>query len=136
VGPDPPRPLRTLEGVPARDCSKTGCARPAVSSLTFVYEDSTLVVGPLARTADPNAYDLCEEHAAKMTPPRGWTMLRVAGTADAVDDLVALAAAIDPPAQPEDEGPAAQRSAARANGRPAAQPAERHLHVVRSSDEP
>jgi hypothetical protein len=125
--------------VPHRDCSKTGCTRPAVSSLTFVYEDSTLVVGPLARTADPNAYDLCEEHAARMTPPRGWTMLRVAGSADGVDDLVALAAALDG-REAEEAGDAAgaaalARDAARANARPEPRPAERHLHVVRSSDE-
>lgn len=124
--------------MPHRDCSKTGCTRPAVSSLTFVYEDSTLVVGPLARTADPNAYDLCEEHAARMTPPRGWTMLRVAGSSDAVDDLVALASALDAreAEQADTAGaPTAAREAARANGRPAPHPAERHLHVVRSSDE-
>ncbi|WP_152354383.1 DUF3499 domain-containing protein [Brachybacterium subflavum] len=122
--------------MPHRDCSKTGCTRPAVSSLTFVYEDSTLVVGPLARTADPNAYDLCEEHASRMTPPRGWTMLRVAGSADAVDDLVALAAAVDPREAADAAGaPPAARDAARASGRPESPRAERHLHVVRSSDD-
>lgn len=122
--------------MPHRDCSKTGCTRPAVSSLTFVYEDSTLVVGPLARTADPHAYDLCEEHASRMTPPRGWTMLRVAGSADAVDDLVALAAALDAHETEDTAGaPPVDRDAARANGRPEPRPAERHLHVVRSSDD-
>ncbi|WP_240613421.1 DUF3499 domain-containing protein [Brachybacterium endophyticum] len=116
--------------MPARDCSKTGCADPAVSSLTFVYEDSTLVVGPLARTADPNAYDLCETHAARMTPPRGWEMIRVTGSADAVDDLVALAAAVDPREQEEaplPPAPSAQSGAQAGGGR--------HLHVVRPSDE-
>src|SRR5699024_7836842 len=75
----PPPRLRRLQGVPARECSRTACSRPAVSSLTFVYEDSTAVLGPLSRLSEPHAYDLCREHASRMTPPRGWELLRVPG---------------------------------------------------------
>jgi hypothetical protein len=119
--------LRTLVLVSARACSKTGCSRPAVSTLTFVYADSTVVVGPLARESEPGTYDLCREHAAAMTEPRGWTMLRVPGSADAVDDLVALAEAVG------DEGPHDDPPAARPTdpGRGRASGSAPHLHVVR-----
>lgn len=140
--------------MPDRDCSKTGCRRPAVSSLTFVYEDSTVVLGPLGRTSEPHAYDLCAEHASRMTAPRGWELIRVAGAEDAVDDLVAIAAAIDPrPAeQPRPAGSDAQESRPAGSGAAGSAPAHRpataasgaapqtssaaagarHLHVVRT----
>ncbi|MBB5830929.1 DUF3499 domain-containing protein [Brachybacterium aquaticum] len=80
--------------MPARECSRTACSKPAVSSLTFVYEDSTAVLGPLSRQIEPHAYDLCHEHASRMTAPLGWELLRVAGGEDVSDDLVALADAV------------------------------------------
>jgi hypothetical protein len=126
-----PRSLRTLVLVSARACSKTGCSRPAVSTLTFVYADSTVVVGPLARESEPGAYDLCREHAAAMTEPRGWTMLRVPGSADAVDDLVALAHAVGDE-DPRDEEPSGPQRAY-ADGRGTRSAAAPHLHVVRDS---
>nr|WP_245851292.1 DUF3499 domain-containing protein [Brachybacterium vulturis] len=128
-----------MQGVPARECSRTACSRPAVSSLTFVYEDSTAVLGPLSRLSEPHAYDLCREHASRMTAPRGWELLRVAGGVGASDDLVALADAVA--RRPEPEQTTAPQAAPsrppRSSGdpRPAA-PGEktsaRHLHVVRS----
>ena len=42
-----------------RGCSKTGCARPAVATLTYAYADRAVVVGPLATYAEPHTYDLC-----------------------------------------------------------------------------
>lgn len=60
-----------------RQCSRTACADPAVATLTYVYSDSTAVLGPLAATAEPHNYDLCDRHAARLTAPRGWNVLRV-----------------------------------------------------------
>ena len=80
-----------------RGCSKTGCARPAVATLTYAYADRAVVVGPLATYAEPHTYDLCLEHAERMTAPRGWEVVRVGGEfpepALAADDLLALAGA-------------------------------------------
>src|SRR4051794_16884271 len=54
-----------------RRCSRTACGRPAVATLTYVYADSTAVLGPLATYAEPHCYDLCSEHSERLTAPRG-----------------------------------------------------------------
>jgi hypothetical protein len=81
-----------------RGCSRSGCSRSAVATLTYVYSDSIAVVGPLASFAEPHSYDLCEEHAVGLTVPRGWDVLRHAGDFPApiphADDLEALADAV------------------------------------------
>lgn len=69
-----------------------------MATLTYVYSDSTAVVGPLATVAEPHSYDLCEEHAVRLTVPRGWEVLRHVGEfpvpAPQPDDLEALADAV------------------------------------------
>jgi len=68
-----------------------------VATLTFVYTDSTAVVGPLATVSDPHSWDLCVLHAGRITAPRGWELVRHAGplpTHSDDDDLVALADAV------------------------------------------
>jgi Protein of unknown function (DUF3499) len=80
-----------------RKCSRTGCQNPAVATLTYAYADSTAVVGPLASYAEPHSYDLCEEHALRLTAPRGWEVVRYEGNFEAepiIDDLTALAEAV------------------------------------------
>lgn len=81
-----------------RRCSRTGCPNPAVATLTFVYADSTAVVGPLATSSEPHSYDLCEPHALRLTAPRGWDVVRhgggLAAPEPSVDDLTALAEAV------------------------------------------
>lgn len=81
-----------------RRCLRTGCTNPAVATLTFAYADSTAVVGPLATAAEPHSYDLCADHAAGLTAPRGWEVFRPQdGFGDASpnsDDLEALANAV------------------------------------------
>lgn len=47
-----------------------------MATLTYVYADSTAVVGPLATYAEPHTYDLCEAHASRLTAPRGWEVVR------------------------------------------------------------
>jgi len=88
---------------PGRRCSRTACSRTAVATLTYVYADSTAVLGPLATYAEPHCYDLCVEHAERLTAPRGWDVLRLAEPAPAApsrDDLLALADAVREAARP------------------------------------
>jgi hypothetical protein len=69
-----------------------------VATLTYVYADSTAVLGPLATYAEPHCYDLCEQHAGSLTVPRGWEVLRLAMPTTpqqpGPDDLLALANAV------------------------------------------
>ncbi len=68
-----------------------------MATLTYVYSDSTAVVGPLARSAEPHSYDLCEFHALRLTAPRGWEVVRYEGefpSEPSADDLTALAEAV------------------------------------------
>jgi hypothetical protein len=88
----------SLTNVGSRRCSKPSCSKRAVATLTYVYADSTAVLGPLATYAEPHCYDLCEDHAARMTAPRGWDVVRLAADPEAlkpsVDDIEALANAV------------------------------------------
>lgn len=81
-----------------RQCSRTACPHAAVATLTYVYADSTAVLGPLAQLAEPHSYDLCVEHAERLTAPRGWEVVRLLPdmptAAPSHDDLVALAEAV------------------------------------------
>jgi hypothetical protein len=66
--------------------------------LTYVYSDSTAVVGPLATAAEPHSWDLCEMHAFRITAPKGWELVRHEGGFATPppddDDLTALAEAV------------------------------------------
>lgn len=83
-----------------RCCSRTACAAPAVATLTYVYNDSTAVLGPLSLTPEPGAYDLCLVHAERTSVPQGWQVVRlpldghVAEPQPITDDLMALADAV------------------------------------------
>ncbi|WP_425308360.1 DUF3499 domain-containing protein [Ammonicoccus fulvus] len=97
-----------------RVCSKTGCTGAASATLTYVYADSTAVLGPLALRAEPGSYDLCKHHSAGLSAPRGWEVIRlpVGEMTEPVrsdDDLLALANAVrevgfsfDAPEEPRD----------------------------------
>ena len=61
----------------SRRCSRTGCKRPALYTLTYVYRESTAVLGPLAAYTEPHCYDLCEGHAGRLTAPLGWDVVRL-----------------------------------------------------------
>ncbi len=81
-----------------------------MATLTYVYADRAAVVGPLAVHAEPHCYDLCDEHAARLTAPRGWEVVRhEAEHPDVVsrrssDDLEALADAVREAARPAPSG--------------------------------
>lgn len=94
-----------------RLCTRTSCTRPAAATLTYVYTDSTVVVGPLSSERIPGAFDLCPGHADGLSVPRGWEIIRLpledlpqAVVAD--DDLMALAAAVRSIGLRHDEEPA------------------------------
>jgi hypothetical protein len=82
--------------VSARRCSRPACKQVALYTLTYVYRDSTAVLGPLAAYVEPHSYDLCEKHAARLVAPRGWDVVRlpVETVQDRADDLEALANAV------------------------------------------
>ncbi|MDG4802811.1 DUF3499 domain-containing protein [Micromonospora sp. WMMD980] len=117
-----------------RRCSRNGCPRQAVATLTYVYNESTAVVGPLAAFAEPHTYDLCEQHARSLTAPRGWDVVRHEGEFEppppTTDDLVALAEAVreaarpTPPRPPEDDQSRPQSQPSHQQGR------RGHLRVI------
>ena len=110
-----------------RRCSKPSCARQAVATLTYVYADSTAVLGPLATYAEPHCYDLCQIHSERMTVPRGWEVVRLEPDPDALrpssDDLEALADAVREAARPREGTPDIVEVGRRG-----------HLRVLRSVD--
>jgi hypothetical protein len=101
-----------------RRCSRTACNRTAVATLTYVYSDSTAVLGPLATYAEPHCYDLCEVHGERLTAPRGWEIVRLAPDPSMLgpssDDLEALADAVREAGRPADT--ALERELAAADG--------------------
>ncbi|MUN62449.1 DUF3499 family protein [Kocuria sediminis] len=98
-------------GSATRRCSRQTCTRDAVTTLTYVYSDSTAVVGPLAGHAEPHAYDLCAVHSDRLTVPRGWQVVRLELPEDRArrEDIGAVAEAVREP-----EPPAAVRERPRA----------------------
>ncbi|NDF43669.1 MAG: DUF3499 domain-containing protein, partial [Actinobacteria bacterium] len=58
-----------------RRCTRSGCSSHAIKTLTYIYSDSTALIGPLSTYVEPHAYDLCDEHSAKLTVPQGWSVI-------------------------------------------------------------
>lgn len=81
-----------------RVCSRAGCTISAVQTLTYIYADSTAVLGPLATFAEPHSYDLCANHAQRLTVPNGWQVIKPEADANfagpSEDDLMAIADAV------------------------------------------
>jgi len=118
--------------VSTRGCSRPACKQAALYTLTYVYRDSTAVLGPLAAYVEPHCYDLCARHADRLTVPRGWDVVRLPpaqseseAAAEAADDLEALANAVREattprtPAEPVGQGVEVSRRG--------------HLRVLRSA---
>jgi hypothetical protein len=108
-----------------------------VATLTYVYAESTVVLGPLATYAEPHSYDFCLEHSERLTAPRGWEVMRLPIDPEALapspDDLEALAAAVREAAR----RPPPRNAPGQAGG---ADPAvvevsrRKHLRVLRDSE--
>ena len=116
---------------PLRRCTRTACGQPAVATLTYVYAQSTAVVGPLATYAEPHCYDLCARHSARLTAPRGWEIVRLEVAeppGPTQDDLEALANAVREAARPTSAGPTAAPGDGPVQGR------RGHLRVVTPPD--
>lgn len=121
-----------------RQCSRSACQRAAVATLTYVYGDSTAVLGPLATYAEPHTYDLCAVHAGRLTVPRGWEVVRLtlpdAAPEHNSDDLLALADAVrEAAAEPSDQQPVGKRGSKAPMEPPAGVPGPRrgHLRILR-----
>ena len=67
-------------------------------TLTYVYSESTAVVGPLATFSEPHAYDLCVVHGTRLKVPHGWSVIKQeldgASPGPSDDDLMAIADAV------------------------------------------
>jgi len=81
-----------------RSCSRVSCRSLASMTLTYIYADSTAVLGPLATYSEPHSYDLCEAHGKRLTVPNGWTVIKEessqVGLGPSEDDLMAIADAV------------------------------------------
>jgi hypothetical protein len=122
--------------VKPRVCSKTGCTAGASATFTYVYAESTAVLGPLASRHEPGSYDLCKHHSTNLSAPRGWEVIRLpAGERPepvrSDDDLLALAEAVrevgfsfEPPASSHSTAPPGVVELAR----------RRHLTVLADPD--
>ncbi len=98
-------------------------------TLTYVYRDSTAVLGPLAAYVEPHCYDLCIGHAERLTAPRGWEVVRLPAdpAPQESDDLEALANAVREAGLPRPAGePVGQGVEVGRRG---------HLRVLRSAPE-
>lgn len=67
-------------------------------TLTYIYAESTAVVGPLATYSEPHAYDLCVVHGTRLKVPHGWSVIKQeldgASQGPSDDDLMAIADAV------------------------------------------
>ncbi len=71
-----------------RACSHSGCRAPAVATLSFEYSSRQVWLDPLQPTSTPSTYDLCDTHAGRFSPPRGWDLAdRREGDAPAQEPL-------------------------------------------------
>ena len=135
----------------SRCCSRTACKQLPVYTLTYVYKDSTAVLGPLSGYVDPHSWDLCEMHATRLVVPRGWDVVRLPPdpAQERADDLEALANVVraagrERAAAPRPAPAPSPGSSRQPQARPAATAAEPvgqgvevgrrgHLRVVRSA---
>ena len=65
--------MKKLSG---RRCSRASCTSAAIKTLTYIYSDSTAVLGPLSTYAEPHNYDLCTVHSERLTVPVGWNVIK------------------------------------------------------------
>jgi hypothetical protein len=86
-----------------RTCSRVSCSVVATMTLTYIYSESTAVLGPLATFSEPHSYDLCEKHSTRLTVPNGWNVIRQSvdenDLGPSEDDLMAIADAVREVAQ-------------------------------------
>ena len=69
-----------------RQCARPGCAHQAVATLEYDYRGQTGWLHRLSPEAHPMTHDLCPDHAARLSLPRGWRL----------EDLRMVAALVQP----------------------------------------
>lgn len=110
-----------------------------MATLTYVYADSTAVLGPLATYAEPHCYDLCALHAGRLTVPLGWNVLRLELPGEAPldpEDIYALADALRQPDPAREAASAEDPSGPRTSPDPLEPPpggelTRKHLRILR-----
>jgi hypothetical protein len=75
-----------LEPRSARACVRPGCTRRASTTLRFDYSERAVTLDPIGPDTEPGEYDLCFRHAARSTPPTGWTLRDRAPSSDATPE--------------------------------------------------
>lgn len=71
-----------------RRCARPGCAESATLTLSYDYRAATVWLEPLAAEGHPMTHDLCDRHAARTVPPRGWELVDLRpGAADVAAPL-------------------------------------------------
>ena len=82
----------------SRRCSRASCTSAAIKTLTYIYSDSTAVLGPLSTYAEPHNCDLCAAHSERLTVPVGWNVIKEEivdhHTGPSDEDLMAIANAV------------------------------------------
>lgn len=82
----------------AGHCSKPEYQHPVIATLTYDYQNSTVVLRLLATFVEPNVHDLYDRHAEHLTIPRDWQVMRFVTnfkpTSPPGDNLLALVSAV------------------------------------------
>ena len=112
-----------------------------MATLTYVYADSTAVLGPIAPEHVPGSYDLCHDHCQALSVPRGWDVIRLPDIsaeppAASGDDLMALADAVRAVGLRHDDPEPAVHDVAPPGGAEVVVLAERrHLRMIADAEE-
>lgn len=57
-----------------RTCARTGCAGSAAATLSFNYQQRTVWIERRSDEPHPSTYDLCADHAERISVPVGWSL--------------------------------------------------------------
>lgn len=58
-----------------RRCARPGCSETTTVTLSYDYKGATVWLEHLAAEGHPMTHDLCDRHAARTKPPRGWQLV-------------------------------------------------------------
>ena len=58
-----------------RSCARPACSGSATTTLSYDYAHATVWIELLHPEGHPMHHDLCERHAARLSVPRGWTLV-------------------------------------------------------------
>ena len=67
-------PARFTVRAMQRQCSRSGCAEPACTTLTYQYGRAQVWLDDLSAERDPHGYDLCARHTTRLSVPNGWRL--------------------------------------------------------------